>query len=76
MLSIYVRVKVFAGIKRESVKKTGKNRLEIHVREPAERNLANAQVIALVAEYFGTSPKRVKIVNGHHHPIKLFSVEI
>jgi uncharacterized protein YggU (UPF0235/DUF167 family) len=73
---MYIRVKVFAGVKKELFKEIGENRFEIHVKEPAERNLANSRVIALVAEHFGVSFKSVRIVNGHHHPVKLLAVEI
>ena len=73
---MYIRVKVFPGQKKELVKEVGENRLEIHVKEPAERNLANERVKELLAGRCGVSSKKVKLVNGHHHPVKLFSVEI
>lgn len=72
---MYIRVKVLPNQKRESVKEIGENRLEIHVKEPAERNLANTRVSELLAEKLGISVKKVKLINGHHHPVKLFSVE-
>jgi len=73
---MYIRVKVLAGVKKELVKSLSENRLEIHVKEPAEANLANKRVMDLVAERLGVSAQKVKIVNGHHHPVKLLSVEI
>ena len=75
-IPMYIRVKVLAGVKKELVKSLGENRLEIHVKEPAEANLANKRVIELVSERLGVSVKKVKIINGHHHPVKLLSVEI
>lgn len=73
---MYIRVKVLPGVKKELVKELGENRLEIHVKEPAQANLANKRVMELVAEKLGISPKKVKIVSGHHHPVKLLSVKI
>jgi len=73
---MYIRVKVLAGVKKELVKELGENRLEIHVKEPAEANLANKRVLEIVAERLGVSIKKIKIINGHHHPVKLLSVEI
>lgn len=73
---MYIKAKVFAGVKKEVFKEIGENRFEIHVKEPAKRNLANIKVVELVAIHFGISPKKVRIVNGHHHPVKLLSVEI
>ncbi len=73
---MYIRVKVLAGVKRELVKELGENRLEIHVKEPAEQNLANKRVSEILSARLGVSVKKIKIINGHHHPVKLFSVEI
>jgi len=73
---MYIRVKVLAGVKKELVKELGENRLEIHVKEPAEANLANKRVLEIVAERLGVSIKKIKIINGHHHSVKLLSVEI
>lgn len=71
---MYVKVKVFAGTRKEQVKEVGENRYEIHVKEPAERNMANSRIIALVAELYKISPKAVKIFSGHHSPSKLLSI--
>lgn len=73
---MYIRVKVLAGVKKELVKELGENRLEIHVKEPAEANLANKRVLEIVAERLEVSVKKIKIINGHHHSVKLLSVEI
>ena len=73
---MYIRVKVLARVKKELVKELGENRLEIHVKEPAEQNLANKRVLELVSERLGVPVKKIKIINGHHHPVKLLSVEI
>ena len=48
---------------------------DVSVREKAERNMANVRVIEMVAEHFGVSVKKVRIVNGHHHSSKLIVVE-
>jgi uncharacterized protein YggU (UPF0235/DUF167 family) len=44
------------------------------VREKAERNLANARVIELLALTLGVRKSSVRIVKGHHTPAKLFAV--
>ena len=72
--NMYIRVNVIAEAKKESVKEMGDNRLEIAVREPAERNMANKRVTELVAFYCHVLPKAVRLINGHHSPHKLFSV--
>jgi uncharacterized protein YggU (UPF0235/DUF167 family) len=67
-------VSVYAGAKNESVKNVGKSRFEVKVKEPAERNLANARVIELIAGEYEVSSKSVRIVSGHHSSRKILSV--
>ncbi|MDQ5971089.1 MAG: uncharacterized protein QG566_35 [Patescibacteria group bacterium] len=71
---MYVKVKVFAGAKKQTIKEIGENRYEIHVKEPAERNMANSRVISMVASLYNINPKAVKIFSGHHSPSKLLSI--
>ncbi|MDQ5901732.1 MAG: uncharacterized protein QG580_447 [Patescibacteria group bacterium] len=73
---MYIRVRVVPAQKRELVKETGEKRLEIRVKEKAEQNLANKRVTEILAEKYGVSLGKIRLVNGHHHPVKLFSVEI
>ena len=72
---MYLKVKVFAKSKKESLLETKENYFEVRVKEKAERNLANNRVLELIAEHFEINKKEVKIVNGHHHPIKLLSIK-
>ena len=71
---MYIRVNAIAGAKKESMKEIGENRLEIAVREPAEKNMANKRISLLVAVHCGVPAKAVHLINGHHSPHKMFSV--
>lgn len=71
---MYVRARVTAGARKESVLKKGAGEFEIHVREKALRNQANARVLFLVARECGVSPSSVRLVNGHRSPAKLFRI--
>lgn len=73
---MYVYVRVTAGQKREFVEVVRKNRFKIAVREPAERNLANRRVAALVAKHYKTDTARVRLISGHTSPAKIFSVDV
>ncbi len=73
--SMYVKTRVKAGMKAESFKQVSDTHFDVTVREKAEQNRANARVIALVAAHFGVAQGKVRIVNGHHSPSKLLSVE-
>ena len=72
---MYVKARVRAGMKAESFRKVSDAHFEIAVREKAERNEANLRVVALVAEHFMLPSGKVRIVNGHHSPSKLLSVD-
>lgn len=71
---MYIKVKVFAGSNKEDFKKISKTHFEARVREKAERNMANKKIIELVKQYFKTASE-VKIINGHHSPSKILSVD-
>ncbi len=71
---MYVKVHVYAGMKKESLKKIKDNTYEIVTKTPAERNLANEKVREVIAEEYGVQKKAIRIINGHHTPSKLLEV--
>ena len=73
---MYIKVRVTAGSKRERVEEKSPDHLEISVKEPAEQNLANRRVIALVALRFKVPAGKVRIVSGHHSPGKILSLDL
>ena len=73
---MYIKVKVTAGVRKESFVQNSKDHFEIAVREKAEHNMANTRVLALVAEHFGIAKNKIRIINGHHSPSKLLSVDV
>ena len=72
---MYIHVKVISGAGKESFKQKSKDHFEIFVKEKAERNMANARVLELVAEHFKVPVSKVRIINGHRHPSKLIMVD-
>ncbi len=72
---MYIHVKVVAGAKKETFTEKSTDHFHISVKEKAEMNKANNRVVELVALYFKVPVKKVRIVNGHHHPSKLLVVE-
>ena len=73
---MYIHIKANAGAKRESFAEKSKGHFVVSVREPAERNLANKRIIELVAGHFGLPAGKVRIINGHHSPSKILSVDL
>ncbi len=71
----YIHVKVTAGAGKESFKKKNEDHFEILVKEKAQGNMANTKIVELLAEHFKISAKKIRIVNGHHHPSKLLIIE-
>lgn len=74
--TMYVKVKVQAGRKKEEVKKKNKDTYIVSVREKAERNMANNRVCEIVASLFNISTKNVRIISGHQSPSKILSINL
>ena len=73
---MYIKVKVIAGAKKETVKKISNTSYALSVKEPALQNRANARVVAIIAAACGVPVANVRIINGHHSPSKMLSVNI
>ncbi|MEI7810164.1 MAG: DUF167 family protein [bacterium] len=71
---MYIKVVAKTGAKKENLIKKSEDHFEISVKEKAERNMANDKIIELLALYFNVSKKKIRIINGHHHPHKLLVV--
>ena len=71
---MYIRVRVSAGAKNESFEQNAEDSFTASVKEPAEQNLANKRVLELVAAHFGTIPRQIRIISGHHSPGKILSI--
>ena len=79
---MYIHLKVTAGAREENfsprhggASKLSEDHFEVSVKQKAERNLANARVLQLVAEYFKVPVSKVRIINGHRHPSKLLIID-
>lgn len=73
---MYVRVRVTPHAKKELVTIVAPTELQISVREPRERNLANMRVRELVARHFGVDVKKVHLIAGHRSIVKMFSIDV
>ncbi len=71
---MYVKVRVIAGAKKETLQEASAGHFKISVKEPAERNLANRRVVELVAARYKIQPKQVRIISGHTSPSKILSI--
>lgn len=77
---MYIRLKVTANAKRESVKKITDDHYDISVKEPAEQNRANKRVLEIMRRELASSGKPsgsgpvIRLVSGHHSPSKIIAV--
>jgi len=69
---MYIRVRVIANSKKEIVEKISENQFRISVKEKAEQNKANQRIIEILHSIYPNFI--IRIVNGHHNPIKLVSI--
>ena len=72
---MYIRIQVQAGAKKETVTQVSDTEFRITVREKAKMNAANKRIIEIAKVQIFPESSRVRIISGHHSPIKLLSVE-
>jgi len=72
----YVKVRVITGMRKEKVKRVDEVTFEMTIKEPAERNLANKRIRALLSQELSVPEGKIKIITGHHSPSKMFDVTI
>lgn len=73
---MYVKVRVIAGAKKETIEKKTKDTYYISVKEKAERNMANKRVCGIMAFILSVPVPAVRIISGHQSPSKLLSIDI
>lgn len=73
-MSTHIKVKVNAGSKTEGVKLLEPGFYQVRTRAPAEDGKANRRVLELLAEEFGCSPDRLRILSGATRPLKKIAV--
>ena len=73
---MFVKVIVTPKAKRERVSKVMENEFHMSVREPAERNMANKRILAILAEEYGISVAQVRLLTGHRSRVKMVVVDV
>ncbi|HAM35068.1 MAG TPA: hypothetical protein DEB40_07670 [Elusimicrobia bacterium] len=69
-----LRVKVHPDSKDDRLEQTGPAAFVAWVRAEAERGLANAAVLGLLAQRLGVEAKRLRIVKGATAPSKIVAI--
>lgn len=71
---MFYKLKVHPASKREKIVRKGPDAFELWVKAPAERGLANAAAIALLAAEIQAEPKRILLIKGAQSPAKIVKV--
>jgi uncharacterized protein YggU (UPF0235/DUF167 family) len=71
---MYIRVHANPGSRKERVMKIDDTTYQIAVKEPAERNMANARIREILSEEFNVPITEVKILTGHRSSSKMFTI--
>ena len=70
-MKIFVKARPKA--KFEKVEKIDQSHYKVWVKAPAEKGKANAAIVKILADYFGTS--KIKLVSGFSSRQKIFEIE-
>ena len=73
---MYIKVRVNAGVKKESFLKKTDDHFDITVKEPASRNLANRRVQEIIANHYKLPTGKVRLISGHQSPSKIFNIDL
>jgi len=71
---MYIKVKVIAGARKETLEQVKENEFKISVKEKAENNMANKRICQVIEKHFHYPGGGVRIISGHHSPVKLLKV--
>ncbi len=72
---MYIKVRVVAGAKKESVERVSDTSYKVSVKEPAKQNLANRRVLELMSLELKVPKARIRLISGHQSPSKMLSVD-
>lgn len=61
--------------KEEKIEKIDDSHFAVAVKEPPVKGLANEAIAKALAEYFGTSPSRVRLMSGFSSKQKVFEID-
>lgn len=71
---MYLKVRAIPDAKTDKIEVLAPDLWRVYVRAPAEHNLANQKIVALVAEKKGLKVSMIRIISGHHSRSKIISV--
>jgi uncharacterized protein YggU (UPF0235/DUF167 family) len=70
---MYIHIRVLTNQKKELVEKISENKYRVHLRQKAERNMANDRILEIFSQLYKN--QKIRIINGAKEPTKLLSIE-
>ena len=70
----YLKLRVEADAKEDTLVRKSLDTFMVRVREPAQAGRANRAALAMVAKALGLVPGRLRLVKGAHSPSKIVEV--
>jgi uncharacterized protein YggU (UPF0235/DUF167 family) len=74
MIEKFIKVKVKAKSKKNSIKKLKDDEFFVETKEPPSDNRANNSVMDILAEELKISRNRMILIKGHISPSKIFKI--
>jgi uncharacterized protein (TIGR00251 family) len=72
---MFIKVKVFAGCKKDEIVKKKDDEFEVRVKEKAEQGRANRAVIKVLANYFKIDESKIRLIKGFKERNKIFEIK-
>lgn len=69
-----ITIKAKPSSKKEEIFILGKNNFEVHLKERAEKNKANIELIKLLARHFNVSSSNIKVLKGINSKNKVVEI--
>ena len=73
---MYIKIRAKTDAKKDLLRKIKIDHFEVSVKEKPLRNMANKKIIEMVANHFNIPIGKIRIINGHHSPSKILSVDL
>ncbi|OGS08847.1 MAG: hypothetical protein A2270_00065 [Elusimicrobia bacterium RIFOXYA12_FULL_51_18] len=71
---MFYKLKVHPDSRQDKLVRKGPDAFELWVKAPAERGLANAAAIRLLAAEIKTEPKKIMLIKGARSPAKIVRI--
>lgn len=73
---MHIKVRVTAGARKEEVVREDECSFRMRIKEPRERNLANARIREILGRELGVPAAKIRLLTGHRSSSKIYTVDM